>query len=542
MAICCLRLLIILAIYHCVISAPILEHTVIHGESYRDCFISPNDHKEVGDRLFYCLRTDNLTLESLSDNCYTGVKLTFQELHIANIGADELLQWGIPIDIADIYVTFLSDPLYNDSIQYICNCSTSNTFGRYCEYSFEKGINTIEDLINSTIQEKTQYYPKDRLLTCYDLENNTERCLDYRDICDGEFDTINGEDELYCDQIEINLCDDNQFRCRNGLCIDRQFLFDGQGDCTDFTDEQSLLMIKKHNNFENCYEQASFDCDEHWCGREMISCGDGQCLPWVQRFWNAFDCNNFYTHVYNCELEERFEKNIDLSITGNDGRCTMNITELNANDDQCLLTVKCTLTSNPSCKSIDITFNNGQQAIDRIHHLCQNRSAIDYASGITFLSPIVRAYYLLSKFTDYKPDFLWRIKARQAHQLCLIGKRICQGVEVIHNGSKCYTYNDVFKKNYPFPPYDYLFCQSVNLSIKECVNTTLFYRCQTTGECISKYRLFDGFPDCLDSSDERDQEIFHSVPLLFMKDRYNCTIERNNSNAIMRHFLGKIKP
>ncbi|CAF3718015.1 unnamed protein product, partial [Rotaria sp. Silwood1] len=144
---------------------------------------------------------------------------------------------------------------------------------------------------------------------------------------------MNSDDELYCEQIETNICDENEFRCRNGLCIDRQFLFDGQGDCTDLTDEQSLLVIKKYHNFEHCFEQATFDCDEHWCGREMISCGDGECIPWNQRFWNGFDCSNFYTHVYNCELEERDAKSINFSITDNYGRCTMNITEFNANND-----------------------------------------------------------------------------------------------------------------------------------------------------------------------------------------------------------------
>lgn len=56
----------------------------------------------------------------------------------------------------------------------------------------------------------------------------------YRDIRDGEFDTL-----------------------------------DGQGDCPDWSDEQSFFIVKKYNDFEHCYKQASFYCDEHWCGREL---------------------------------------------------------------------------------------------------------------------------------------------------------------------------------------------------------------------------------------------------------------------------------
>ncbi|CAF0969905.1 unnamed protein product [Rotaria sordida] len=454
------------------------------------------------------------------------------------IRSNELLQWHIPLDIADLYGEFLSSTSYDDHKQFICNCSTSNTFGRYCEYSFKKDINTIEELIISTIKEKKTFYPKDRLLTCYDLENNTDRCLDYRDICDGELDTMNGDDELYCDQIETNICDENEFRCRNGFCIDRQFLFDGQGDCTDLTDEQTLLIIKKYHNFQNYYEQATIDCDEHWCGREMISCGDGECILWNRRFWSGYDCSNSYTHLYNCELEERSDKIINYSITDNNGRCTMNITEFNDNNDQCLSMIKCAVTLHSSCKSINMFFAEGEDAYTYTYQLCRNRTLIDYALGATFLSPFVRAYHVPKQFEKYTSDFFSKIKVRQPNRFCLIGERMCRGIQVIHNGSKCYPYDDIFERNYPFPPYDHFFCQSINYSVNYCVNTTFFYRCQTSGECISKYRLFDGFVDCFDASDEHDLEALNSLSPLFIRDRYNCTINVNSSNTVMRHFLG----
>ncbi|CAF5031573.1 unnamed protein product, partial [Rotaria sp. Silwood1] len=348
---------------------------------------------------------------------------------------------------------------------------------------------------------------------------------------------MNSDDELYCEQIETNICDENEFRCRNGLCIDRQFLFDGQGDCTDLTDEQSLLVIKKYHNFEHCFEQATFDCDEHWCGREMISCGDGECIPWNQRFWNGFDCSNFYTHVYNCELEERDAKSINFSITDNYGRCTMNITEFNANNDPCLLMIKCAVTLHPSCQSIGMFFTEGKDAYAYACELCQNRTLVDYASGTTFLSPFIRAYYTPKQFEIYSPDFFSKMKVRQPGLLCVIGEHMCRGIKVIHNGSTCFQYNDIFEQSYPFSPYDYLFCQSVNHSVTYCVSTTFFYRCQTSGECISKHRLFDGFVDCFDASDENNTEALNSLLPLFMKDRYNCTIDGNSSNAVMRHFL-----
>ncbi|CAF1192120.1 unnamed protein product [Didymodactylos carnosus] len=220
----------------------VIEHTLDQNRSYKDCIIAPDIDTDIDDHLFYCLRRDDLFGESPSNRCYADVQITFKELSASNISTCDLLQWHVPVDLADFYGAILSNDSDND------------------------------------------------------IGNHSERCLDYRDICDGEFDTINGEDEFYCDQIETNICANNQFRCWNGLCIDHQFLFDGQGDCTDLSDEQNLLIHHKHVNFQACYKQASFDCDEHWCGRKMISCGDGECIPWSQRFWNEYDCHNYYTH------------------------------------------------------------------------------------------------------------------------------------------------------------------------------------------------------------------------------------------------------
>ncbi|CAF0843456.1 unnamed protein product [Adineta steineri] len=460
---------------------------------------------------------------------------------MTNVSVNQLLQWHIPLDIADLYGAFLSNNLYNDHRNFfICNCSSVSVFGRYCEYEFEEGIYTIENLINSSINEKKTYYPKERLLPCYDLEiENNERCLDYRDICDGEFDTINGHDELYCDQIETNICESNEFRCRNGFCIDRQFLFDDQGDCTDLSDEQNLLIHKKYHNFQTCYEQASFDCDEHWCGRDMISCGDGECVPWYQRFWNGFDCHNYYTHVYNCELELVNSISVDFSITGNNGRCTTDIRELTEIDDKCVLMIKCFATLHPTCKSLEMLFNRSKYAAAHAHYLCQNHTLIKYASGIAFLSPFIRAYHVPLQFQiTGELDFFAKMKMKQPGLFCLTGEYTCRGIKVTHNGSTCFKYDDIFEKSYPFPPYEYLFCQTINDSIDYCTNTTFFYLCRTSGECISKYRLFDGFIDCLDASDENDLEALDSLEPFFMKDRYNCTQNGDKSTAVMRHFLG----
>jgi hypothetical protein len=218
----------------------------------------------------------------------------------------------------------------------------------------------------------------------------------------------------------------------------------------------------------------------------------------------------------------------------------LNIEEFNTKDDQCLLMIKCAVTINPTCKSLGILLDDQTKSIAYAYGLCQNRTLINYASGIQFISPFIRAYYIpLQLKLTVALDFFALMTVRVPGKFCLIGEHICQGINVTHNGSICFTNDEIFAKNYSFPPYEHLFCQLENGSIDYCMNTTFFYRCPTTGECISKHRLFDGFPDCLDLSDEQDLKAINSLEPLFQKDRYNCTIDGSQSSAVMRYFLGR---
>jgi hypothetical protein len=64
-------------------------------------------------------------------------------------------------------------------------------------------------------------------------------CLDWSDICDRYVDCEYGVDEEHCWQLEMNECEDNEFRCENGQCISFDFWRDGENsfECLDKTDE-----------------------------------------------------------------------------------------------------------------------------------------------------------------------------------------------------------------------------------------------------------------------------------------------------------------
>ncbi|CAF5208311.1 unnamed protein product, partial [Rotaria magnacalcarata] len=140
------------------------------------------------------------------------------------------------------------------------------------------------------------------LLKCY--RNGEPWCLDWREVCNGVVDCFDdGLDEESCFELEMNECSENEFRCRNGLCIDASLWEQGEGDadCLDQSDQHFEGFDSK-----NCFQDVTFRCEEHTCtSATMLPCGDGQCYGTLQV------CNNgrhkLFTNVITAQgnLTER---------------------------------------------------------------------------------------------------------------------------------------------------------------------------------------------------------------------------------------------
>jgi hypothetical protein len=83
---------------------------------------------------------------------------------------------------------------------------------------------------------------------------------------------MDGLDEDYCETLEFNECEDDEYRCANGMCIPEEYWLDGDYDCMDWTDETYTTI---HSGF-NCFRLPSIACDEHLCAYSQWSCGDGK--------------------------------------------------------------------------------------------------------------------------------------------------------------------------------------------------------------------------------------------------------------------------
>jgi hypothetical protein len=176
-------------------------------------------------------------------------KLTFAELYKQNITSQQLYLWSAPMDVIERYQFYLNLRATSDqsssssmAIQLFYNC-TLLRFGPQCQYSlymYESHHLSLNEIIDDFY--KKEYEPT--TLTCYTHlkcnRGSTSACLDWSEICDGHIDCLNdGIDEENCWQLEINECEDNEYRCDNGQCISNRFFHDDRNafECLDLSDE-----------------------------------------------------------------------------------------------------------------------------------------------------------------------------------------------------------------------------------------------------------------------------------------------------------------
>ncbi|CAF4777463.1 unnamed protein product [Rotaria sp. Silwood2] len=196
-------------------------------------------------------------------------KLTFADLAKLNITSQQLYLWSAPIDLIKRYQFYLNELLTSNSVslgnQVFYNC-TLPRFGTMCQYEIIY-YHSNHSSLNEIFDDYYQLYEYDPTnLTCYThLQCNRgpfPACLDWSEICDGQVDCIDDNfDEEYCWQLEINECNDNEYRCTNGQCIPRSFFRDDDNtpDCLDGSDEvlNDARTVKycTKNDFDWCEDE-----------------------------------------------------------------------------------------------------------------------------------------------------------------------------------------------------------------------------------------------------------------------------------------------
>jgi hypothetical protein len=166
-----------------------------------------DNFKEVGEPITrsyhlvpYCRRPDiNETQEETSDLDINHIqKISFGDLNKQGITSEQLLAWMAPIDVAERYEKY-----DGSSHEIFYNCS-SPWFGSVCQYKFNYNTPFLfGDIVNATFASRSKLCKSMENNTCYPFLPDCYRgpspiCLDWREICDGKFDCMNGEDEQLC--------------------------------------------------------------------------------------------------------------------------------------------------------------------------------------------------------------------------------------------------------------------------------------------------------------------------------------------------------
>jgi len=219
---------------------PIDDHDVEH-----DCLkisIPPLNEINVEEVLSFCL-TQSMSKWNIQST-FEQQKFTFEQLRKQNITAEQLYQWSASIDLLEQYQFYLISNQSSLSQNLFYNCTTSR-FGSQCQYEFiqlPSQDNTLTELISTYYQ--IEYHSKD--VTCYVHlkcdRDSKDFCLDWTQICDGHVDCNDNQiDEQFCTQIRMNKCSEDEYQCKNGQCISKQFIFDQSQtkECLDGSDESS---------------------------------------------------------------------------------------------------------------------------------------------------------------------------------------------------------------------------------------------------------------------------------------------------------------
>ena len=194
-------------------------------------------HRNGSSTVKYCIRSDDAILvdRRLRTDCLNGgAKRLLSDLLTQNITPNDVLRWSSSVEAADIYAAvFYNSSLNNTIDKFVCACTREGTFGKYCEYELYHYSISFEQALKAQFSQKqTDEWGNQEWgdILCYNTLscNYGMRCLDWRHVCDGEQQCMDGKDEENCDKLEFNECEEDEYRCVNGMCIAEQYWIDGK--------------------------------------------------------------------------------------------------------------------------------------------------------------------------------------------------------------------------------------------------------------------------------------------------------------------------
>ncbi|CAF4997041.1 unnamed protein product, partial [Rotaria sp. Silwood1] len=481
-----------------------LHHTDYRQKQYPyyDCLY---DYRQIrNDRQFqvnawslvpYCIR-DAVTTDTVLlpvNQCY-GIELTYEELNKNNFTINDLFSWNAPIDTIASFQKYLDSEIVNEKY---CSCKGTSYFGSYCEYTFDK-LTTFSEIIEKQFEQKTISN-----LICYIRCDNGHKCLDWREICNGIVDCLNGEDEgEQCIILESNECNlETEFRCKNGICIPKDFAFDQMIDCIDKSDETNEFIQDYFNNrWFICVNRPSIDCEEYYCHEpNLYTCGDGTCR------------SNYIDNINKPCSNQRDIRELESTFIQN----SLFLCE------ECKL---CYKTGDQFFIYLRKQYKLTDKRCKAIESKCKNCTLFEFPSKVVMF-PSVRFMYNASNISSIFPEFV------------CYDENICKEyISTDFFGNFTCGYTNSFGE-LEFETFGSFF-QNLQKIFSMCIlpkleisNKTL-YQCESTLRLISIHRIRDGTNDCYNGEDELD------IPARIRnKNNYFKCLTFNSNEYIPRTWL-----
>ena len=498
--------------------------------------------RDVRSSLDYCRRPrepidlvrENDTRSSCRDN--GGELYRFSELRSKNISIPTILhQWKSTLERVEDYQRYTRD----SSSQFdgwICQCHHLGAFGKNCEYQLPVG-QTLEEILQWQLLKRKENTEKVQIygdVICHETMkcNSGVLCLDWREICDGIQHCLEGRDEENCDLLEMNQCDQDEYRCVNGMCIAEEFFLDGDLECLDWSDEMVL------KTSEECpLESVNAECDDHLCPTNEWSCGDGQCIRDRLRFqrYKSSTCVSERDQYFICEthLTKRrwtMANGRCFDVDEDGGRRYEESSRVNrSRDEECSYLLQCSLTKGgeKGCPC-----GRERKCVDQMKEVCPFPLIVHPSRSI-----VAPFFFFLFNYTND-----WRNKLPS---FVLIGGTVRCEYSLITLFDTIILYdprseirqvlNDLFcqpSRNVSWSSEDYQSrrrdrCHRGNESID---------RCSGWNPCLSSTRIGDLSQDCLNPRDEGIQTelTIEKSCARVRRHRFHCSAEQPKCFSVMR--------
>jgi len=491
-------------------STMIIQHNCLYA-----AVISGFNYESSYEIVPYCLSESSSKWKIEKTNHHQ--KLTFAELRRDNISSQQLYLWSASMDIIERYQFYLDQSSNSNetkiSKELFYNC-TSPWFGPMCQYMFDQ----LEFDHSSFTQMIEKFYRNlnDMNSLTYYIYLKCNRginsiCLDWTDICNGIIDCIDGgEDEQHCWQLEINDCQDNEYRCRNGQCIFNEFHKDipWSPDCLDGTDD--FFHTAKRDVFRQL--EPAFLCEEVTCPMSEVD-------------------------------EREFRILSSSSCVGERGKLMikeMNSIDPNLMNDKCWFSFLCVI-------HFQQKVNNTECYIFCLNNLCQQFIKENCPDLISLPALGLMFGHVYFVYIKERLDYMTWMPVLPDY-VCYNDKLCTEMLSTITlhslNNSTCRRFEEL--------PYDLtkqiIFFDSIIVHVKNIFQTctsilndysssycniSTMYQCFNSSKCISVYRLNDGIRDCYYNDDEE----FIVTEENSMKPFRNCYKCKQSNKCIARHLL-----